>query len=77
MLDLKSPTVSSRIKQLFLFRILCVLLWPVDIFSFLLAPVWVFILVALLHANFGVRYYRLVYWYLVSRVGEEDRQRVK
>ena len=77
MLDLSSPTVSSRIKRLLFFRVLCILIWPVDLVCFLLAPALLFLLVAALHVYFAVRYYRLVYWYLVPWVREEDRQRVK
>lgn len=77
MSESNSSAVSSRIKQLLFFRVLCVLLWPVDLISFLLAPVLFFLLAAALHVYFAVRYYRLVYWYLVPLARVEDRQRVK
>lgn len=62
----RKPIDSSRIKQLLLFRILCILLWPVDVFTFLFSPVLFFAGSVLLHVYFAVRYYRLVYLYLLD-----------
>lgn len=61
----------QQIKKLLLLRFFCVSLWPFSIFTFLVAPVLIFLPVVGLHLWTAFRYYRLLFSLLNDNGGRQ------